>query len=377
MANPLMTLQAPPPEEVPAKARKSILQFEITPKKVPRRELMHFSRQLAVFVTAGIPLLEALEAIGEEVGNKKFKEVLADVAERLRGGSTFGDAAAAHPEAFPDFYVGILRSAELTGSLDTVLVRLSEYIERDLEARRRIQSALTYPTVVFSLSIVVVIVLTGFVLPRFETFFKSLNAKLPLVTRVLLAIAHGITTYWYVIAGVVLLLVAGIVAMSKTERGRRWRDAVLLKTPVIGDLIQHAVLERFCRMLSSMVTSGVPLPEALLVTTETTANRVFRAGLTEAREDMLRGGGLATPLAKTGLFPSAARQMFRVGENTGTLDQQLETAAIYFDRELDYKLKRFTDLFEPAVIVFVGLIVGFVAIALVSAMYGIFRQVHV
>jgi type IV pilus assembly protein PilC len=173
------------------------------------------------------------------------------------------------------------------------------------------------------------------------------------------------------------VLVLAAYAGGKTARGKALRDRILLKTPVLGDLIRHAILERFCRILSAMVISGVPLPEALMVTTAATNNSVFRKGLAVAREGMLRGEGLAGPMSASNLFPPAARQMFRVGETTGTLDKQLETAAVYFDRELDYKLSRFTSLFEPAVILIAGLIVGFVAIALVSAMYGIYRQVHV
>jgi type IV pilus assembly protein PilC len=153
-------------------------------------------------------------------------------------------------------------------------------------------------------------------------------------------------------------------------------DRVRLKVPVLGDLVRHAILERFCRILSAMVVSGVPLPDALAVTTTATNNSVFRRGLGMAREGMMRGEGLAGPMAASNLFPATARQMFKVGESTGTLDAQLETAAVYFDRELDYKLSRFTSLFEPAVILFAGLIVGFVAVALITAMYGIYRQVH-
>ena len=374
-----MEPEAPPPptEEKEPNAVARLLQFEITPKKVPRRELMHFSRQMAVFIQAGIPILEAIDAIREEMGNKKLREVLLDIQERLRNGETFADAAATHPEAFPDFYLGILRSAEVTGNLDEVLVRLSDYIDRDLAARRRITGALTYPIAVLCLSVVVVIVLTAFVLPRFETFFESLDAKLPLVTRILLSVSHFITHRWYVIAGVIGLLFATAIWMVKSRRGRAARDRIALKLPVVGELVRFAVLERFCRILSSMVVSGVPLPEALSVTTGAVHNDVFRRGLEDAQEAMVRGEGLARPLSATGLFPAAARQMFRVGESTGTLDDQLETAATFFDRELEFKLKRFTDLFEPAVIIFVGVVVGFVAIALVSAMYGIFRQVHV
>jgi type IV pilus assembly protein PilC len=193
----------------------------------------------------------------------------------------------------------------------------------------------------------------------------------------LLSIANFFTNDWYVIVGVVAVIVAAILYGTLTPEGRQIRDRLVLKIPVLGDLVRTAVLERFCRILHSMVAAGVPLPEALLVTSETTTNHVYREGLADARTSMMRGEGLAGPLAATGLFPAAARHMFLVGENTGTMDDQLESAATYFDRELDYKLKQFTALFEPAVIVFVGVVVGFVAIALISAMYGIYRQVHI
>jgi type IV pilus assembly protein PilC len=265
----------------------------------------------------------------------------------------------------------------LTGQLDVVLIQLSEYIERDLDARQKITAALMYPAIIMGMSVVVVIVLVSFVLPRFEKFFKSLDATLPLPTRMLLSLSSFMTTWWFLFAGAFLLITATILVAIRTTRGRRIIDKLLLKSPALGDLLEHVILERFCRILSSMMFAGVPLPEALRVTSDATSNAVYREGLETARDAMLRGEGLARPLAETGLFPASARQMFRVGEDTGTLDQQLQTAAEYFERELDYKIKRFTSLFEPAVLMFVGVIVGFVAIALVSAMYGIFNQVNV
>jgi type IV pilus assembly protein PilC len=357
--------------------KRNILQFEITREKVPRRDLMHFSRQMAVFMKAGIPVLEALDVLTAEIGNRVFQRVLAEMADSLRAGETFASAAAEHPEAFPPYYLGILRSAELTGNLDTVLDQLSEYIERDTEARRKITSALIYPGIVLFMAIAAVVVITAFVLPRFESFFKTLHARLPLPTRVLLAISNFFVKDWFVFVGALLALALLVIFLVATPRGREVRDSLLLRVPVLGDLVQTALLERFCRILCSMVGAGVPLPEALMVTGQATTNSVFQKGLTVARDSMMRGEGLARPLAQTNLFPAAARHMFLVGESTGTLDSQLATAAYYFDRELDYKIKHFTSLFEPAVILLVGVIVGFVAIALVSAMYGIYRQVHV
>ncbi|MGD9798160.1 MAG: type II secretion system F family protein, partial [Acidimicrobiia bacterium] len=206
---------------------------------------------------------------------------------------------------------------------------------------------------------------------------EGLDADLPLPTRMLISAADFMGEWWWVITGSIVGAVVFVLVSMRTDWGKTQRDRVLLGLPVLGDVVRHAILERFCRILSSMVAAGVPLPDALAVTSEATNNRVYRRGLSNAREAMLRGEGLAEPLAATGLFPGAARQMFRVGEDTGSLDQQLETAAVYFDRELDYKITRFTGLFEPAIIVAVGLVVGFVAIALVSAMYGIFNQVEV
>jgi len=359
---------------VQAAPKKSIWQLEITAKKVPRKDLMHFSRQLAVFVKAGIPIIDALEAIHEEMDNKTFRAVVEDMIASLRNGSTFADAAAAHADAFPDYYLGILRSAELTGQLDVVLIQLSEYIERDLEARRKVTSALVYPGVVAVMSVGVVIVLVGFVLPKFKTFFASLHTRLPLPTRILLSIGGFVTDYGLWLAAGILVIALALFVALRTESGKAARDAVILKLPVAGDLARHVILERFCRILSAMMQAGVALPEAMRVTTDATSNIRYKKGLVLAREAMMRGEGLAAPLIESGLFPPSAKQMFRVGENTGTLDQQLETAAIYFERELDYKIKRFTNLFEPVVIVAMGLVVGFVAIALVSAMYGIFRS---
>ena len=361
---------------VEVKEKRSILQIEITKKRVKRRDLMHFSRQMAVFTRAGIPVLEALDVMTEELGNQRFAVVIAEMAEALRSGTTFAGAASEHPDVFPPYYLGILRSAELTGNLDTALDQLGNYIERDLEARRKVISAVTYPAIVLCFAVLAIIVIVAIALPRFKTFFASLTAKLPLVTRMLIAVANFFSNDWFPILAVVAVLALAATLGMVTQKGREIRDTLVLKLPVAGDLVLTALIERFCRILYSMVAAGVPLPDALLVTTQTTTNFVFRRGLTSARSAMMRGEGLAGPLNASGLFPPTARHMFLVGERTGTMDDQLETAATYYDQELDYKLKRFTALFEPAVIVFVGFVVGFVAIALISAMYGIYRQVH-
>ena len=355
--------------------KKSLASMEVTKKKVPRKEIMHFSRQMGVFMKAGIPIMEALEVIETETSDKLMKKVIQEMIVDLRAGDTFTAAASSHPEAFPNFYVGILESAELTGNLDTVLNQLADYIERDVEARSTLTSALIYPAVVFCMSIGVVIVLATFVMPRFVVFFDSLHAKLPLPTRMLLSGSSFFSHNILIIIGLVIAIVVGFIAMRRSSGGRAILDGIILKLPVLGLLVQAAILERVCRVLSSMIRAGVDLPQAMSVTAESSNNAVYRNGLNRIREQMMEGQGLADPLAQTGIFPAAAKQMFRVGEETGTLDTQLETAAVYYHRELEVRVKHFTSLFEPVVIIFMGVVVGFVAVALISAMYGIYSQV--
>jgi type IV pilus assembly protein PilC len=356
--------------------KTSILKFEITKKMVPRKEVQNFSRQFAVFMAAGIPIMEALEVLVEETTGNLMKSVLINMVESLRNGDTFAAAASAHSEAFPNYYIGILESAELTGSLDIVLNQLADYMDRDAKARAKVTSALIYPAVVACMSVVVVIVLSVFVLPRFVVFFKTLNAKLPLVTRMLLNFSGYVTKWWYLILLVAVLLVGGFIATRRSDRGRAHLDSVILKLPVIGNLTQVAILERVCRILSSLLRAGVDLPRSIAVAAESANNAVYRKALEGVREDMMEGQGLAGPIERTGLFPGAAKQMFRVGEETGTLDQQLEVAAEYYGRELETKVDHATSLFEPAIIIAMGIVVGFVAVALISAMYGIYNQVH-
>jgi type IV pilus assembly protein PilC len=346
-----------------------------TEKKVPRTELLHFSRQLAAFIRAGVPILDGIQVIAEESANATFRRKLAEISDALRSGDPFSTAAAAQTRVFPAFYVDMLRASELTGRLDTVLDQLAAYLERDLEARRSVRSALAYPSVIFALSIVVIVILAAFVLPRFQKFFESLNAKLPITTRILLNSSTFLGHWWWAVTGGVAVAGLALFTALKTKAGRGAKDRLLLRLPVVGDLVRCSIVERFCRILGSMVEAGVPLPDAMIIASDATNNISYQGALASVRDEMLEGEGIARPVARTNRFPGALVQMMRVGEDTGTLDQQLAVAASYYEKELAYKLKRFTTLFEPAVIVFMGFTVGFVAIAVVSAMYGIFRQI--
>ncbi|MCU1370378.1 MAG: pilus assembly protein PilC [Ilumatobacteraceae bacterium] len=353
------------------KEKKGFSQIEISPERVPRQEIMHFSRQIAAFVRTGIPIVDAVRVVEEGTDSKRFKAILGEVRESLEGGIPFSEALAPHVSVFPPYYLGILRSAELTGQLDTVLDQLAVYIDRDMEARSRVKSALTYPLVVMAMSILTMLVMVGFVLPKFVDFFQDLDAELPLPTRLLLGFSTFMSTYWWLLLLIFIGIIIGNMAISRNEEARVKRSQVMLSLPVVGIILQYSAVERFCRIIGAMMRAGVPLPDTMAAAIESTNNPVFQVHLRKARDEMLEGDGVAEPLARTDLFPAAAIQMIRVGEETGTLDQQIEAAANFYATETEYKVKRLTDLFEPAVVVFMGLVVGFVAVALISAMYGV------
>lgn len=355
--------------------RANPLKFEITAEKANRADVMHFSRQLSAFIKAGVPIADAIEMLHSEMKDKVLRGVLADMVEALRRGESLSSAIAPHTEAFPPFYVSVLKSVEMTGQLDVVLDQLSAYLERDLEARRKIKAALAYPIMVMGLSVVTIGIMAGFVLPRFKTFFQEFDAKLPLPTRMLLAFTDFTTTYWWAILGFFVLCAVAWFTAGKTERGRKAKHGGVLKIPMVGVVVQYAVVERFCRILNSMVNAGVPLPEALRLAADGANNIVYKRAIMTAREQMMEGQGLSGPIAASKLFPAAVTQMLAVGENTGTLDSQLASMSAFYEQELEYKLKNLTTMFEPITIAFVAGIVGFVAVALVSAMYGVFGQV--
>jgi type IV pilus assembly protein PilC len=354
--------------------KRTFREIELAPQRVPRQEIMHFSRQMAAFVRTGIPITEALEVVEDGSANKRFRQILATIREQINNGVPFSEALAEHESVFPPYYIGILKSSELTGQLDIALEQLSTYIERDLDARSKVKAAMIYPSVIFVMSILTVVILAVWVMPKFVVFFHNLKAKLPLPTRMLIGLSNITKSLWFVWVGLLLLGVLALLWMYRSRRGRLLRDRLFLRVPLVREVVLLAVTERVCRIIGAMVRAGVPLPDTLTAAIQGANNGVFERELKGAQERMLEGEGLAVPIADTHLFPRAATQMMRVGEDTGTLDVQLENAATYYGRELEYKLKKLTSLFEPVVIIFMGLIVGFVAVALISAMYGVFNS---
>ena len=237
------------------------------------------------------------------------------------------------------------------------------------------KSALTYPIVVLVVAFAAMIVMSVFVLPKFTGLYSSLGAKLPLPTRMLIGFTNFMTSYWLLVLGAVALGLVVAFAIIGGKRGKSRRDELVMKLPVIGTLFQLISLERFCRVLSSLSSAGVPLPVAIGLSADSTNNTLFQTNMVTVREALVRGGGLYEPMAETGLFPIAARQMIQVGERTGMLGNQLSKAASYYEREVKFNMKRATELFQPAVILLVAAVVGFIAVAQVSAMYSIFGQV--
>jgi type IV pilus assembly protein PilC len=356
----------------PIKTKKPL--FSIG-KTVKSDVVMAFSRQLSSFLEAGIPVLDSLEIVAQQSGSVPMRVVINDVRASIYRGTSFAAAINAHPDVFPAFYRAMLTSAEYTGNLDTVLAQLSAYLERDIAAKRQVKSALTYPIVVMVIAFVAVIIMSVFVLPKFTGLYASLGAKLPLPTRMLIGFTSFMTGSWPLVLGGVALILIALFAAVGGARGKSRRDSVAMKLPVIGNLFQLISLERFCRVLASLSSAGVPLPVAIGLSADSTNNTLFKAAMVGVRETLVRGGGLYEPMAETGLFPIAARQMIQVGEQTGMLGNQLGKAASYYEREVTFTMKRATELFQPAVILVVALVVGFIAVAQVAAMYSIFGQV--
>jgi len=359
-------------------AERKGLQVEITKAKVPLVDIMHFSRQMATFIRAGIPVTEAIREIRLDVKNKRFEEVLSDVLDRVSAGRSVTESLQRHSEVFPAYMMAMLGSAELTGKMDEAFDQAHRYIRRDVELGRAVRKALIYPMILMGVSLLVVAIIVIFVIPKFAEFFKSFDAELPLPTRMLMAVADFVQSTAGLVTGLVLIgIVVGIAFYVRTPTGHRNRDALLLKIPALSTVIVYAATERFTRVLSTLIEAGVPLPEALPNATECTNNDIFKERLTAATEKVLAGQGFAEPIRQTELFPTTVIQMIRVGERSGELTEQLSNVAGFFEDELGYAVDKLTQWFEPIVILFIGTVVGFVALAMVSAMYGIYNQVEV
>lgn len=360
-------------------AERKGLQMELTQQKVPLIEIMHFSRQMSTFIRAGIPIIEALDTLRVDTKSKRFQAVLEDVVEKVgNGGASLGDAIAAHGDVFPTYFLAMLRSAELTGKMDDAFEQLHRYIRRDVQLTKQVRKALIYPCILLAVAFGVVAIIVIFVIPKFAEFFESFGAELPLPTRMLMAVADFVGSTAGLVTGVILLgAIVGTVAYVRTPTGRRGLHALLLKIPVLNTVVVYSATERFTRILAVLLDAGVPLTDAMPSAIDCTTNTIFRERLSAASEGVLAGEGFAEPISETELFPPTVVSMIRVGERTGELADQLENIAGFFEEELDYAVDKLTQWFEPLIILIIGVVVGFVALAMVSAMYGIYGQVDV
>ncbi|HEV1998651.1 MAG TPA: type II secretion system F family protein [Candidatus Dormibacteraeota bacterium] len=351
--------------------------YELFPSffKVRKSELVLITRQLATFVKVGVPMLEALAVLHEQTGSREMKAALQGMMVDLGQGRPLSEAMSTHPRIFNRLYVDMVRAAELSGQLDIVLNQIADYMTREDTAARQIKGAMIYPLVVLVLSFAVITVLVLFVLPAFVHLFQEFGAELPLTTRVLLNVGKFFETYgWQVMIG----LVAGIIAVTaflQTLDGKRMRDRYIVKLPYLGKIIHYSIIERFLRTFSTMTHAGIPVTQMFDTTIEATGNLIFQERLRAVQEQMIAGEGFAGPLHQTDLFPPLVIQMIRVGEVTGTLDVTLDQAAQYYTSEIEFRTKSMIAIMEPGLVIFIGVIVAFVAISVISPMYGLVHAI--
>lgn len=354
-----------------APAKKTMADYFPSLFHISRMDIILFTRQLGTFVGAGVPMSRGLGTIAEETGSPLFKRIILVILEDLERGQNLSEALSRHPSVFPPLYVDLIRVAELTGNLEATLKELAGYLRRDLNTVRRVRTAMIYPAVIMVVATGVVIILVFFALPAFVKIFAEFHVELPLPTRILIGMVDFIRTWVLAIGAGIVAVGAGVFLTLRTARGVYAKDQLALKLPIFGPIVLSAILNRFARTLAMVLKAGVPLGQTFDAVIAGTGNRVFQRGLATVKEQMTGGEGFAGPLIRTHLFPPMMTQMVRVGEETGTLDTYLEQAADFYEEELEYRIRAMTSLIEPVMTVAVGLVVGFIAVSLISAMYGL------
>ena len=340
-------------------------------QRVGLRDLVVFSRQFATMIDAGLSVVKCLDILQKQTRNPKMKEVIGEAKRDVAGGMSLTEAIQKHPRIFSPLYVNMMRSAEAGGILDQVLNRLSGFLEKEQETRNKIKSAMMYPAVVFCFATLMLLGLLFFVLPKFKGIFETMGLDLPLTTKVMLNSSMYMKNYWYIY----LVVIAGSVVLFKvfgrTERGKYAIDAAKLRVPIFGDLILKTAVSRFARTFGTLITSGVPVLRALDIVSETAGNRVISDVVVRARQSIKEGEKISTPLFGSKIFPVMVTQMIAIGEETGRLDQMLDKVSNFYDDEVDNTLKGLTSLIEPLMIVGLGLIVGFIAVSVISPIYSL------
>jgi type IV pilus assembly protein PilC len=340
--------------------------------RIKPQEIVMFSRQMALLLESGTDIATALDLLQEQTDNQAFNKIIGGVASDIRGGTSLAVALSKHPRAFSSMYYRAVAAGEQGGKLEVVLRQMAEHIEKSIATEKQIRNALTYPFIVILVAVIVVVVLVTFVLPAFTKMYSQFGVELPLVTRILMAITDWFSQYGVFVIIAILIGAFAVYFYIRTPGGKRWWDATLLRLPVLGRVAHLGELGRCCRTMSLLIRIGLPLPEVMGMTIYNSNNKVVAENLTGVQQELIRGEGLSRPMGKRKLFLPMMTQMVRVGEETGNLDATLDTVADSFEMESAEKTRAAVGLIQPVMTIIIGLLVGFVVLAMVSAMYSIY-----
>ena len=333
--------------------------------RVTTRDIILFARQFSTMIDAGLPIIQCLDVLYSQQGNATFKKMLRSIKDDVESGSTLAEALKRFPKEFDDLFVNMIAAGEAGGILDTILQRLSAYMEKAARLKSKVKGAMTYPIVTLIIAVGVLAVILVFVIPVFEDMFADMGGQLPAFTQMVVKVSDFTKkNVIYIVAGLILFIFA-FKKFHNTEKGRAIIDKNLLRLPVFGDLIRKVAVSKFTRTMGTMLSSGVAILEALEIVAKTAGNKTIEQAIYTVRSDIAEGRTMADPLIESGVFPSMVCQMIAVGESTGALDAMLEKIAIFYDEEVDQAVENLTALIEPFMLVFLGITIG----GLVIAMY--------
>ncbi len=335
-----------------------------TPKKVKAKEVVVFTRQLAAMLEAGLPLVQALDSLANQQKNPYFKEIIFKIKQNVEEGTPFAEALKQYPEIFDRFYYHMVSAGEASGNLDATLKRLALYMEKSLALKGKVKKAMIYPAIVLTVTTIVLAIIMVFVVPTFEKMFGEMGQALPLPTQIVIEMSRLTKKYFpFFLVGTVIFVFL-LKRYYRTERGRLQIDALLLKLPLFGNLLRKVAVARFSRTLSTLISSGVSIIDALTIAAKTAGNVVVERAIYQVRQGVKEGQSIADPLAKSGIFPYMVIQMVSVGESTGVLEKMLDKIADFFEEEVDMTVDALSQMIEPVMIVFLGGVIGGIIVAL-------------
>jgi type IV pilus assembly protein PilC len=342
---------------------------------VPAQLIAIFTRQFSVMIDAGLPLVQCLEILASQQENKTFKRALIQIRQDVESGSNLADSMRKHPKIFNDLFTNMVAAGEAGGILDTILQRLSQYIEKSVKLNSQVKSAMIYPVAVISIACIVVAVILWKVIPVFAALFKGLGAELPMPTQIVIWLSNFIGDYWWLIGIVGAGTVYSLRRYHETYKGKRVLDGIILKMPILGLLMRKIAVARFCRTLATLTSSGVPILDGLQITARTAGNSIIEDAIMATRKSVEEGKTISEPLADTDVFPSMVVQMIAVGEQTGALDTMLSKIADFYEDEVDTAVAGLMKLLEPVLIAFLGVAIGGIVIAMYMPMFTLIGQI--